>query len=809
MFHIEESLLQLTKLMYLVLGGFTLYVFLPLAFRLQFLLLINMVALVVLFQFTVGLAVLVIGLGMVALASLPIMQSFKVILFLVIGACLALTKMGKIAEGEGYQIASILGGLFMFRMILYLYEIHHEKEKVSIWKRINYFFLLPNLIFWIFPIVDYKTFTRNYYSKPAIELYTKGVLWIFTGCLHLLVYRLIYYYGVTSPTEVNDAIGLLEYLAYSYMLIIRLSGIFHLCAGIICLFGFDLPKTFNHYFLASGFNDLWQRINTYYREFIMKVVYVPIYFQFREKTATATFLTILIVFVLNWFFHAYQWFWIRGSFLISTPDILFWTILGIVLAINSVLLMKSSKRTRSPGFDFSRECKKSLKILGMFTFMCVMWSLWNSPSLTEWWVLLTNIARIDLADAIKITIVLILICLSLVLGFYLHFRWQQSESKFGYVEQNKLLLVSLVLILIVPVGLKPVSDKVEHHYAIDMSSIITSKLNTSDEELLTKGYYENLIASNGMTSRMWEVEEEKKRSKVKWVQYFDAGLMDRSNGILEQTIKPNLEIMFKGSKLTTNEHGMRDRSYSINKPDNTLRIAQLGGSIEMGSGVENHEVFENLLEERLNAESFLGAGQKLEILNFARANSHTPHYIGVVDEVIEKFSPDVLMLYAHGGNRVELGRSMKSFYRVMSLGLVEKYPYLTALTKQLGIKRNTGIEEGLRLLKPVEEELYLWGLKKISEYCDYRKIPCVLVYLDTLSRKKESEKEINNYLNLVIDTGFEIWNLSELFKDHNNSKLTIASWDYHPNKKGHEIISQALYDQFMKNKDLFKFSGSM
>ena len=42
------------------------------------------------------------------------------------------------------------------------------------------------------------------------------------------------------------------------------------------------------------------------------------------------------VFFLTWFFHAYQWFWLRGTFLLTAPDMLFWSILTCLVVVNTL-----------------------------------------------------------------------------------------------------------------------------------------------------------------------------------------------------------------------------------------------------------------------------------------------------------------------------------------------------------------------------------------------------------------------------------------------------------------------------------------
>ncbi len=85
----------------------------------------------------------------------------------------------------------------MFRLIVYLYDLRHDKTPVSIPATLSYFFLLPNVVFPLFPVVDYKMFRRTYYDADHQEIYQRGVEWMFRGVFQLILYRLVYNYAST------------------------------------------------------------------------------------------------------------------------------------------------------------------------------------------------------------------------------------------------------------------------------------------------------------------------------------------------------------------------------------------------------------------------------------------------------------------------------------------------------------------------------------------------------------------------------------------------------------------------------------
>ena len=59
----------------------------------------------------------------------------------------------------------VLGAIFMFRMIIYLYDVKHQTGPVRLKDYLSYFFLLPNYYFLLFPVVDFQTFRRSYFQR--------------------------------------------------------------------------------------------------------------------------------------------------------------------------------------------------------------------------------------------------------------------------------------------------------------------------------------------------------------------------------------------------------------------------------------------------------------------------------------------------------------------------------------------------------------------------------------------------------------------------------------------------------------------
>ena len=100
----------------------------------------------------------------------------------------------------------VLATMFMFRMIIYLYELKHAKKPESLIDTLSYFFLLPNYCFLHFPVVDYRTFQRGYFARDVHATQRAGLQMMFRGTIHLLLYRLVYHELLIPPEEVHGPV---------------------------------------------------------------------------------------------------------------------------------------------------------------------------------------------------------------------------------------------------------------------------------------------------------------------------------------------------------------------------------------------------------------------------------------------------------------------------------------------------------------------------------------------------------------------------------------------------------------------------
>ncbi len=243
-----------------------------------------------------GLAALLIG-----ICFLPVAWGARAGCLAALAVALACARSQSLLTAIPATVWPVIATMFMFRLLIYLYEIKHARERETLIDTAGYFLLLPNFCFMHFPVVDYRTLQRGYFADDVHAIQRRGLRMMFRGTVQLLFYRLIYHELLIPTAEVQGPASLMAYLVCNYLLYLRVSGQFHMACGMLHLFGFQLPDTHNRYLLATGFTDYWRRINIYWKDFMVRLFFNPVVFRLKRwgqpgALAVAT----VTVFIATW-----------------------------------------------------------------------------------------------------------------------------------------------------------------------------------------------------------------------------------------------------------------------------------------------------------------------------------------------------------------------------------------------------------------------------------------------------------------------------------------------------------------------------
>ncbi|HMB69661.1 MAG TPA: hypothetical protein VKU85_10120 [bacterium] len=782
-----EALGGFDRLAPLILAGFAVHAVTPARFRLPLFVVLSWGGLILVLGAASGAFVIAAGLVLIGLMHLPAPFPARVALVLAATVALALARTGRLEIPADWAAAlPILASLFLFRMIVYAYDLRFGKAPASAWHRLAYFFLLPNACFPLFPVVDPKTFRKTYYDDDAAAIYQKGVRWMARGVLQLVLYRAVYYHLLPAPWEVQGFGDLVRFSLGSYLLYVRISGIFHLIVGTLCLFGFNLPETHHRFFFASGFTDFWRRINIYFTSFLAKVVYYPVFTRVRSLGMTpALLLSVAAVFVATTLFHSWQWFWLRGSFLVTLNDVVFFGVLGGLVMIAALREARRPRRRTLRGTrTFADNLRHAFTVTGVFAFIAFFWGMWSSPSVPGWAAMVAGAAPSPGQGLLAIAVLAAAAVTGAAvrtLGERVHAAWPAGAALAANSPGAVLTTSALLLALAQP----PVQNVLGERAGPFVASLTEDRLSAQDEELVIHGYYEGLMDAHGPGSRAWETAE---GDDVAMGPLNRSDGVERHPGIPAYTLKPSHTTQLKTYVMQTNEWGMRDRSYSREKPPRTLRIALVGDSYAMGMGVENGQLFETLLEERLEQEKPISSRDHYEILNFAVGGYTIHDHLAILPRVLS-FEPDVLLWVTTPKIRP---LSLSRLTEYLRDRRDEHSDVLREVRELSGVRSQSDPGAVRAALERTEDTTTGWALSRIAEEARARDCLPVAVLVPAVHSHIQRRFE-KTFEERARQAGFIGRNLEDAYGDTPESEIAVSDHNDHPNPLGHRLIADALY----------------
>jgi hypothetical protein len=807
-YNIEEHL-GFSSFMPIILGAFTIHSLLPKSYRLAFFFFASLYGIVYVFGGLHGGLLICVAFVMIGACHLPISLILRKIIVILLGLGLAYSQYQIVSTGFlatipfSSKLISLLGVMFMFRVIIYLYELKYQKQGSSIWQILSYFFMLPNICFPIFPIIDFKTFKATYYNQPDTEIYSKGIESIIIGIIQLLCYRALYYL-VPQINNVQGLSMLVYYIGVSYLLLIRLNGMLNLAVGILRLFGFNLPDIFNYMFLAHGFDDYWRRINIYWKDFMVKIFYYPIYFKFRKKSVLlALSIGTIFTFFFNWLLHSYQWFWILGKFSIRGTEILFWSILALLVLLSVIQQNLNKGKISKVEIDqntWSFSLIKSFKILSTFCVVALVYSIYTSTTISDWLNLISRSQATTLKEIGEVISAISIIGLTGALLLKL-----TAEDKFLWIEDIftkrrniRLIQFSLLLILLVTTT-SFVKNSLNKYQSSLLSMYISHKPNKTDSQLQSKGYYEEILLSDNFSSPLWQRESQKPAT---WKNLSSTGVVIKTG--LYQGLKPYVDINFKNARLTTNQYGLRDKEYSLKRHENTVRIAIIGGSLEMGTGVENEEIFENLVEEKLNND-FGSDAQQFEIINFAISGLSSIRNTEKLHRDVLKFEPQYVIVNIHNEEIFHFQKTLRLIkniqedsiqienLRMISPWFIEFEHFL----QKESIAYNPDQPDEVKISHG--KKIMEWTFRHMKHTCDSNNCEFILAIVPGIQRKSENYPIIDD---IIKSTATKTFDLRNAYQGYSPDELSITSWDNHPNPLGHKLIAKQYYIELVRHLNI-------
>ena len=616
------------------------------------------------------------------------------------------------------------------------------------------------------------------------------------GIIQLLLYRIIYHFATLNIEDVTNARQVAEYMVATYLLYLHVSGQFHLIVGLLHMFGFNLPETHHRYLLASSFTDFWRRINIYWKDFIMKLFFYPMFFAIKELgTLKAIALATIGAFFVTWALHTWQWFWFRGSFLLTSQDITFWSVLALLVTVNALYeaVVGRKRSLTKPVLTFWSQVGIGLKTIATFVTICSLWTMWSSQSWEELQVLWEAAADCSVTDVLVILGGLALLGIAGVLWGssspetiqattvtksyqgVSHFWRSVGTTSFGAIA---------ILALI------PVCHSIGTTSSIDMlATLRQDQMNSRDVDWQRRGYYEELDVVRA-NYRTWVDAIE---TPADWT---DTRLYQKRNDFLKQEMVPSTSGRVCGTLVSINQWGMRDREYPKHKSPNTYRILLVGSSHEMGAGVKDDETFENLVEDRLNQE-LAANGRQYEILNLSAGGYGVLRKLVHLERKGLDFSPDGVIFALNVGDDLF---DMGDLSSAVGPDAEVPYGYFREVFERARVDHRLERLVIKHRLKPFMPDVYRWAFARLRTVCERHDAWTIALYRPSVRDPAQTEAVRKvDILSRADEAGIELIDLSAAFDQiEDRDTLILAPWDDHTNARGHQLLADMLYPKLSK-----------
>src|SRR4029077_12361991 len=204
----------------------------------------------------------------------------------------------------------------------------------------------------------------------------------------------------------------------------------------------------------------------------------------------------LATFFATWALHSWQWFWIRGQPLLSWKDFAFWVILAL-LVLGTMLYEAKFGRQRAltpSRITLHRRIMLGLQAAGVFSVMCILWTLWTCHSWAEFQTLIDAASRPTLRDITIILAVLGVICVcGMIWGRSSREtsegrRTQATQAPFHFWPSAAAVTAGALSLLLAPSFATRATPSVQHIVA----GLHGDVLNARDMAQQRRGYYEEL-----------------------------------------------------------------------------------------------------------------------------------------------------------------------------------------------------------------------------------------------------------------------------------------------------------------------------
>jgi len=251
-------------------------------------------------------------------------------------------------------------------------------------------------------------------------------------------------------------------------------------------------------------------------------------------------------------------------------------------------------------------------------------------------------------------------------------------------------------------------------------------------------------------------------------------------------LRPDLDVWFKLVRLRTNSRGLRYREIEPTKAANVFRVAVLGSSFTLPSGVELEDAFHARLERTFDR----GAERRVEFVNFAQGALHPAQNVAVLEHRALDYDPDLaLFCLTSMGARA-------AFSRMRARAILpggRTHPFFESFLWKL-VRQRIGATPRLdvRRAERADETPVPNAIERLGAFTMKTRIPVVVVRLEF---GEDPESGVDRQLRReVLARGMGYVDTRAVFDGVDRRSLWIHELDPHPNAVAQAGFARSIAD---------------
>ena len=348
--------------------------------------------------------------------------------------------------------------------------------------------------------------------------------------------------------------------------------------------------------------------------------------------------------------------------------------------------------------------------------------------------------------------------------------------------------------------------------------------NRADGDHNATGYYEGLVGGVEGPGGRGELMLKLMGKPNGWIRFNDAGVVHHLDGdFLQFELIPDIQSVLFGQPFETNSHGMHGPEVTVEKPENTFRVALVGASMDMGWGVKAADTYAYQLQEWLNGhpeKRGFQSDRNFEVLNFAVAAYSPLQRLESFRRKAREFQPDLVIFAATMLDtrlmEIHLCDILRTRSNIPFEFVRETFDRAGIIDQDYAVNSKGDLVYKDRVktkLSPYYWDLYDDSVRELAADCREAGIPMMMIVIPRVGKDQNPalRAEPLEKLHTIADRyALPIYDLTDTFDEIDPTKLEIAAWDDHPNALGHHrlfmaltrhiVTDQARYDLFFPGR---------